>query len=291
VAEGGLRLAAESGVHLMDGLLSAMGAYASFLEGDRKKTAWFIAHKGRGTAPSGPLEHGHYHYLLAWQAILGGRAPLAAEHARVAVRLAATTGAPFAEANFSVAAAEAAAEVGEWDEAGAHLRRAQELNARVRSSFFEFRLRLTEAHLAFARGDARTGLAHLSQALSLGRRNGFTAAPWWRPDVMADLCAAALDANLEPEYVRGLIVRRRLMPAKPPVDVDGWPWRFRLYTWGVSSSSSMELRSDSQGGASRSPWSSSASWPRSAAGPSESAAPPRPCGRMPTATRPTVRSR
>jgi len=46
------------------------------------------------------------------------------------------------------------------------------------------------------------------------------------------LCQKALEADIEPEYVRRLISRRGLMPAQPPYQLQAWPWRFRIEALG-----------------------------------------------------------
>jgi ATP/maltotriose-dependent transcriptional regulator MalT/DNA-binding SARP family transcriptional activator len=46
------------------------------------------------------------------------------------------------------------------------------------------------------------------------------------PQLLAELCAQALAADIEPEFVRRLIERRRLVP--PPLAGPKWPWRIRI---------------------------------------------------------------
>jgi DNA-binding SARP family transcriptional activator len=41
-----------------------------------------------------------------------------------------------------------------------------------------------------------------------------------------------LQADIEPDYVRRLIVQRGLMPARPPYQLRSWPWRFRIEALG-----------------------------------------------------------
>ena len=50
---------------------------------------------------------------------------------------------------------------------------------------------------------------------------------------MARLAVIALRSGIEPEYVKWLIVKRRLMPDEPPLDVEDWTWMFRVRTLGT----------------------------------------------------------
>ena len=62
----------------------------------------------------------------------------------------------------------------------------------------------------------------------------------WQSDVMSMLCAKALEAGIEVEYVQKLIRKRKLNPPMPPFDKGGvggieierWPWPLKVYTMG-----------------------------------------------------------
>src|SRR4029450_8246346 len=52
------------------------------------------------------------------------------------------------------------------------------------------------------------------------------------PTTMAGVCARALEAGIEPDYVRGLVQKRGLVPESPPVEVEAWPWPLKILTLG-----------------------------------------------------------
>jgi len=49
---------------------------------------------------------------------------------------------------------------------------------------------------------------------------------------MARLCAVALEAGVEVEYVLGLIRRNRLVPDPSAPSLEKWPWPVKVYTFG-----------------------------------------------------------
>jgi DNA-binding SARP family transcriptional activator len=51
-------------------------------------------------------------------------------------------------------------------------------------------------------------------------------------DDLAALCATALEAGIEPDYVRALIRCRRLLPVAKAVDVEAWPWPVKIFCLG-----------------------------------------------------------
>src|SRR5690606_5148358 len=87
---------------------------------------------------------------------------------------------------------------------------------------------LVRAHLALKFGLRRQAAVLLRSTLRLGREQQYLNFPWWRNDAMSELCALALEKNVEPDYVQRLIYARRLAPPRglsPP----GWrkPLRVR----------------------------------------------------------------
>jgi two-component SAPR family response regulator len=79
-------------------------------------------------------------------------------------------------------------------------------------------------------GRSRPGLNALRRGLQLGRQYGYAHFLWWRSSAASRVLVHALQAGIEPEYVRSLIKRRRLAPeGAPPAS---WPWQYKVQTFG-----------------------------------------------------------
>jgi hypothetical protein len=72
-------------------------------------------------------------------------------------------------------------------------------------------VRITEAEISFTEGRESDGLRALAKGLEIGRAFGYVNSHTWLPAVMTRLCERAIQAGIEPDYVRGL-VRRRALP-------------------------------------------------------------------------------
>ena len=70
----------------------------------------------------------------------------------------------------------------------------------------------------------------LRNALALARQTELTSLLNPLPDQCAELCAAALTADIEPDFVRTLIAAQQLAP--PPAADEHWPWPVRIWTLG-----------------------------------------------------------
>ena len=111
-----------------------------------------------------------------------------------------------------------------------HVESALGIARAIRSPYAEFMAR-GRAQLPRWRPRGR-GLRSLSAAMALGREHGCVNSQVWIPAVMARLCSRALEAGIEVDYVRALVVKRELVPESPPVDVEAWPWPIKIFTLG-----------------------------------------------------------
>jgi LuxR family transcriptional regulator, maltose regulon positive regulatory protein len=117
-------------------------------------------------------------------------------------------------------------------EASVHLSEVQKICETIQLHQAEFMALLVEAQMAFDRGDDASGRDLLRKGLAIGREYGYANAFFWVDSTIAGLCAKALEAGIETEYVQGLIRRRSLVPDVPLLHLENWPWQLRIYTLG-----------------------------------------------------------
>jgi DNA-binding SARP family transcriptional activator len=89
---------------------------------------------------------------------------------------------------------------------------------------------LIVSHIMCEARDFDGALEHASYIHRLGREQGYFNHMNWRQGVIASLCQRALEEGIETEYVKKLIRVRKLMPDEPPVHIEDWPWRLKMYT-------------------------------------------------------------
>lgn len=122
-------------------------------------------------------------------------------------------------------------ELGEMEKARKHLGTVIDYAQVMRSPWVR-----AESHMTFAHSylrDAQFDLAneHLRKGLGIASRHDYLVLDlWWRPKVMAELLAHALEAGIEVDYVRSVIKRRHLVAPSP--EIDAWPWPIQVATLG-----------------------------------------------------------
>lgn len=218
-----------SGIRAWDHQVLMQGVVAALSLGDRPRAGALMAR----LATDPRIRTGHagsiYHAVASWYAHACGEGEQACVHAMAACTCAEAVGSSLiGVARFALAQALHAH--GQPGAARAALGAALDAARTLGSRSLEHMCRMTEADFDYAAGDYAAGDAALREGLRLGRDERYLSFPWWRREVMARLCARALEIGSEPDYV-GYLIRARGLYA-PSAEVENWPWPVRVYTLG-----------------------------------------------------------
>ncbi|MBE9532479.1 MAG: hypothetical protein IME98_06700, partial [Proteobacteria bacterium] len=121
---------------------------------------------------------------------------------------------------------------GDEENALLNIEKARAVGSRLEGRLMEFMYMLARSQFAFDKGDEVKGEEFLRKALAIGREYNYINFLLWCPTIMAELAVKAFRYDIETKYVEQLVIRRELIPESPPVDVEGWPWRLKIYTLG-----------------------------------------------------------
>jgi ATP/maltotriose-dependent transcriptional regulator MalT/DNA-binding SARP family transcriptional activator len=213
-------------------LALAAGIAGALSDGDLDTVASWLRELERDVHLLGPGFRSWHRWFVVWDALIRNDLVRAASHQPDLLRLASASGRPLDEVVAHLLAALVLHAQGQAREARAQLDRALAIAQAISSPFDEFMARLVEAQLCLDAGREREGLAALRRAMMLGRQRNYVNSFTWIPALMARLCARALAAGIEVQYVRGLVRTRRLVLDDPPMDVEAWPWPIKVYTLG-----------------------------------------------------------
>jgi DNA-binding SARP family transcriptional activator len=235
VVQEGFQLAAQTGVHVVDHQLCVAGVHGSLFAGDLAGAGDYLRRFGEGLRPGAFFDVAHYHHVATWLALAKGDFAAARTHCETAVEYATLCGADHAIAVARLTLAHLQAETGDHAAALSNLADVLCWTTKADSKNMRFHSFLSRAHVLLNMKDEAGALAALREGLAVGRAEGYVAHAWWIGfcrDVMARLCAKALEAGIETTYVQTLVRRLRLAPERPPWHVDTWPWPIRVHTLG-----------------------------------------------------------
>ena len=178
--------------------------------------------------------HGHsvYHHFSGWFQLLWGDNRKALAHARKATEIADETGHRLAALVCRIQLAFCLFENNHEKEARREISHAWNWSRKTGSDMFCFMVLLVKAYFA-ARSQSSAALRYLREGLKIGRRNHYVNMVWWGlPRLWQWTAATALQANIETDYVKELILLHRIAAPAPSCVNEQWPWPFRVRTLG-----------------------------------------------------------
>lgn len=228
----GLEIARTSGVHIWSSQLLANGVAGALGGGDLDTAARLLAELEEHRERTRRLDWCLLHYYSAWHAMLRRDLVHAYQHQKRALRFATEVGVPFFEILARLGLAQVLFQCGDDRKGATHLQQVHSIAREIKNRWLEFMSLIAYAQIALDHGRKRSGLNSLRYAMGLGREYGYTHFLWWQPEAMGRLCAYALEAGIEADYVKDLIRKRNIVPPDAARHADTWPWRFRIFTLG-----------------------------------------------------------
>lgn len=228
----GLKLAHDKGIYMLDSYFYTQGAYGSLSVGNLKRAKEYILKMDSCRNQNYLVESAQYYQLLSWYHVLKGDIDRAVDYSRLAAGLTNESGAPFFQALCEIALSSLLIDKGDYGQAHELIEKVNEIAVATSSYLLQIQCSLAGARLAFCQGNNKDGAIHLKNSFQIMREKGFVNLSWWRPSVMAQLCVKALEYGIETEYVTSLISKRNLIPDDPPVHLENWPWKVKVYTLG-----------------------------------------------------------
>lgn len=232
LAEQGLAISRETGVHVFDVALLAAGVYASLFRNDVVSAEQYLKQSAPLVTHPAHVMRANYLFLQALVVRVKGDLPKAWEFIQEALAVKGLKGCLYPEAMITCAAAEVLHGLGDDRQARRYLNRVRLAGNEMGSLNLQYAVHLSESQFAFDQGREEVGLAALRRAFAIGRERGFSFFQWFFPKMMTRLCAKALEANIEAEYVRDLIRKTRLLPDGDTTANEAWPWPVKIYTLG-----------------------------------------------------------
>ncbi len=227
------KLAQEKGLSLWNHILWALGVVCALVREDHWEASRRLTKMESSLAQTGRHARSQFFHLTAWTAFVRkdfNRAELAL---RRALQIASETGYLYPCYLLRFALAQTLFKKGALPEALAVLEECEAFAQKTRSRMLIFMCLLFRAYLAYLSGDRLFGRHFLSRAISLGNReNYFNLLWWWNREMMAYLCARALEEGFDGDYVRQFILKHHLTPPPTFRVIKNWPYPVRINTLG-----------------------------------------------------------
>ena len=227
----GLELSMDTGVHVQDIWLLTFGVSSALNVGDTT-TAKRLLENMASMNKVASLDWWTYHQLRSREALSRGDPKQALFHIDLAFQFGKNLGVPSCICDCHLVKSYALHRLGKYRESEDHLAHASQIASQMKSKLFRFYTLLARALFALDRGDEASGIFSLEKAFTLGREGGYFTAIIDRPSSLAKLCIKALEVEIEVEYAQQLIRKLNIIPEKPHLSSESWPWPLKVYTLG-----------------------------------------------------------
>ena len=228
----GLKTSERTGIYLLDNILVTHGVSCCQNMGDLGTAQSLLAKIDSSRDRLKPFEKGLYHFVQARQFLLRSERSAAAAEVKFGLKTSTEVGAYDGLCLTHLLIAQVMHGNGKHREAWGHLQEAFRIAKKVKSKVFEYYGFMIEAHFCLDQGEVTCGLASLRKALAMGKEKRFLNTFVDQPAVTAKLCMKALEEGIEVPYVQEIIRKRRLIPEKPPLHLENWPWPLKMVTLG-----------------------------------------------------------
>jgi LuxR family transcriptional regulator, maltose regulon positive regulatory protein len=222
--QGGLELADRYGMHFWNFLLLGQGVFAALTMRDPGMAGNYLARMEAAVRGSSRFAQGYFHYSAAMVHCSLEEHALAEPHVKSALEIAQKAGARHFTPYFELAMAQVCHETGDQERAEDLMDQLARFINASGATMQEYMWLICRAHFDLNRGLHAQGLEALRKAFALGRAQGYlNMFLWWRPQVMARLCAEALKNGIEVDYAKSLIRQRNLSPDPLPLEAVDRP--------------------------------------------------------------------
>jgi ATP/maltotriose-dependent transcriptional regulator MalT/DNA-binding SARP family transcriptional activator len=223
-------LARQSSIVVFRAILMAQRVFTALSAGDLAHAEHVLSQFERNTPPD-QIDWVLVRTLRSGLLLSKGQVEAARALLEECVVQAERTGYPFVVASSRVQLGQAMMLEGRHGEAREQLELAIEFARSMPTDYLAFDALLALAYSFLSTGEEEQGLEYLRAAIVIGKRHDYrNCHPWWIPKIMSVLFSRALEAEIEPEYVRRFVRHRELEPDSP--HVPEWPWPLRIYTLG-----------------------------------------------------------
>jgi LuxR family transcriptional regulator, maltose regulon positive regulatory protein len=228
----GLRISENTGIIFLDFVLMLHGIANYQNVGNLELAQTMLERIASSWNNLRPFDRGLYHLVQTRQFLLRSEFDAASNQVELVLKTTLNVGAYDLMVLAHLLAAQTRFSTGKHVEAWGHLHEGFLIAKKIKSKIFEYNSQMIEAHFYLEQGDEISGLASLRKALSLGKEKGFLNTFIDQPAVTARLCIKALEAGIEIPYVQEIIRKRQLIPERPPLHLENWPWPLKITTLG-----------------------------------------------------------
>lgn len=232
VMDEALQLIEETGIRVWKDHFIILCAGCCINNGNIRKARSFLEKIEPSINNSRLLEQSYYHVVKTVEALYLDDIVAAETHEQTALMLAEHIGMPSYTMWCNCNSAMVAVVQNNQNRAEEFFARVLAMSASPGNPWFSAFAHLGLAWLYIRKENADMARKHLEQGFSIARINQYIAFFFYNKEMMEAITVKALEYDIESEFVRHFVRRKRIIPENPPVYLKNWPWPVKIYTLG-----------------------------------------------------------
>ncbi|KWT76808.1 BTAD domain-containing putative transcriptional regulator [Candidatus Magnetominusculus xianensis] len=229
LVEEGLKLAEEYDIHMLDSMFYGTGIYNSLAIGDNKIAEEYLNKMESALNSVQCYGRIYYHNVASLVALSQGNYLSAIKHAEVNLQLIIESGLTLVIGIFEYIAAYVLTEAGRYDEARLHIKESIKNGIASGSILSTYNCSMLENLISVYENDEEDFINKFIECINISRTMGlrFT---FFLQSSMARLCKAAMERNIEPDFINKMIRDHEITPGD--YKHENWPYPLKIYTLG-----------------------------------------------------------
>ena len=232
VIDESLRMMEETGIRVWEVHFFILGAGCCLNNGRNKEAAHYLRLLEDNIDRARLLEHSYYHVVKTLEALLADNIVDADRHQHSALDMAKTIGMPSYSTWCWYGSALVAVFQNDVYEAQVRFAEVLRLAASPGNPWFTCLAHFGLAWLYLRTENKEEAIDNLRQGFALAKKHNYLHFFFFVPEMMEAISVAALEEGIAVDFVRRCISHWNLVPARPPVHLDNWPWPVRIFTLG-----------------------------------------------------------
>ncbi len=227
-----MNLMEESGVQVWKAHFLILGAGCSINAGDLEGAEHYFSLMEQNIQTVRKTELSYYHLAKAAYFLLRGDLAEADQHQKTAMELALAVGMPSYYKWYYLGAGIVNAVKEDYQHSQQSFEKILELCNEVGNPWFECQAYLGMSYILMQTGDDEAVREYLEKAWQLASHHNYEKFYFFTPEMLTSLCIRTLEHDIESDFVIGFIRHNGLEPENPPVHLDNWPWKIKIFTLG-----------------------------------------------------------
>ncbi len=228
-----MNIARKSGVHILDAYCIAHLVYAKGVMQDLDGMREALVLMKKSLIEQRRIDIAHYLVLMSWYKSLRHEYKLSLELAREGMQTIEDLSVQMALSLANFALAKALIENEDYAATEKALDVGLEFSITTPSRHMEWIGRMLQAYMFVRQGKEDEAVKALAVALGVASsESGYWTFPLWDAEMVSELCALALQHDIEKGYVCALIRKWDLPPPRNTAIPVSWPWHVRIHTLG-----------------------------------------------------------